>query len=260
MRTIKLLMPLLWLTLCAPNTKAQTDKQQLEKVENTISLVNDYWQSHNNYATSAFWNWAAYHTGNIEAYKLFTHEIATTASKQKANTWLKFSENWAEHNKWSGATEKDKSKWLYNKYSNGQEYVLFGDWQICFQTYIDLYNIKPNAKRVARAKEVMNYVADSKATDYWWWADALYMVMPTMTKMYKLTAQQKHLDKLYANILYTDSVMLDAQTGIYFRDGRYVFPKHKAANGGKDFWARGNGWVLAALAKTLQDMHKTYKH
>ena len=260
MRTIKLLMPLLWLTLCATNTSAQTDKQQLEKVENTISLVNNYWQSHNNYATSAFWNWAAYHTGNIEAYKLFTKDIATTASKQKANTWLKFSENWAEHNKWSGATEKDKSKWLYNKYSNGQEYVLFGDWQICFQTYIDLYNIKPNAKRVARAKEVMNYVADSKATDYWWWADALYMVMPTMTKMYKLTAQQKHLDKLYANTLYTDSVMLDAQMGIYFRDGRYVFPKHKAANGGKDFWARGNGWVLAALAKTLQDMPKTYKH
>ena len=260
MNMIKLLISLVSLALCTTMAKAQTDTQQLKAVENTIALANDYWQNNNQYTTPAFWNWAAYHTGNMEAYKLFANEIATTATKQKANTWLKYSENWAEHNHWSGATEKDKSKWLYKKYGEGQDYVLFGDWQICFQTYIDLYNLKPNAKKVARAKEVMNFIADSKANDYWWWADALYMVMPVMTKMYKLTGQEKHLDKLYANTLYADSIMLDAETGLYFRDARYVFPKHKAANGGKDFWARGDGWVLAGLAKVLQDMPKTYKH
>ena len=67
--------------------------------------------------------------------------------------------------------------------------MLFGDWQICFQTYIDLYNIeaaKGNAAAseymVKRAKEVMHYEAYSEPTDYWWWSDALYMVMPVMTK------------------------------------------------------------------------------
>lgn len=111
---------------------------------------------------------------------------------------------------------------------------------------------------IARAKEVMGYEADSEAHDYWWWADALYMVMPVMTKMYKLTGDTKYLRKLYENILYSDSIMLDYETRLYFRDGKYVYPKHKTANGKKDFWARGDGWVLAGLAKVLQDMPETY--
>ena len=82
--------------------------------------------------------------------------------------------------------------------------MLFGDWQICFQTYIDLFNIAnggqyklsdPLIVTIARAVEVMSFEADSRAHDYWWWADALYMVMPVMTKMYKLTGM-KYLDKL----------------------------------------------------------------
>ena len=92
--------------------------------------------------------------------------------------------------------------------------------------------------------------------DYWWWSDGLYMVMPVMTKLYKLTGNELYLDKLYEYVLYADSVMYDAETGLYFRDGKYVYPKHKSANGKKDFWARGDGWVLAGLAKVLQDLPK----
>jgi rhamnogalacturonyl hydrolase YesR len=35
---------------------------------------------------------------------------------------------------------------------------------------------------------------------------------------------------------------------------------HKTANGKKDFWARGDGWVMAAFAKVLKDLPKDYKH
>jgi rhamnogalacturonyl hydrolase YesR len=183
----------------------------------------------------------------MEVYKLL-----------KNQPMLDYSLRWAEHNEWKGAKEADPAKWKYKQYGEGQDYVLFGDWQICFQTYIDLYNLQPDARRVARAKEVMGYEADSKATDYWWWADALYMVMPVMTKMYRLTGEEKYLDKLYRNLLYSDGIMYDQETGLYFRDGKYVWPKHKSANGKKDFWARGDGWVLAGLAKVLQDMPETY--
>lgn len=233
---------------------------ELDKVLNTIQLANDYWQTNNSYKTPSFWNWAAYHTGNMEVYKLFTSINNKDELKAKAQSYLDYSVNWAKYNNWQGATEKDKSKWKYKTYGEDQQHVLFGDWQICFQTYIDLYNIKPEKKRVARAKEVMGYEADSKANDYWWWADALYMVMPALTKMYKLTGDVKYLDKLYDNLLYSDSIMLDDETGLYFRDGRYVYPKHKTNSGKKDFWARGDGWVLAGLAKVLQDIPSTYKH
>lgn len=227
-----------------------------EQVVELITKVNNYWQVNNKPEVCAFWDNAAYHTGNMEVYKML-----------KDQKMLDYSIRWAEHNDWTGATEANPAKWKYKPYGEGKQHVLFGDWQICFQTYIDLYNIeaaKGNAAAseymVKRAKEVMHYEAYSEPTDYWWWSDALYMVMPVMTKMYKLTGDTKYLDKLYDNLLTTDEIMLDKETNLYFRDGKYVYPKHKSSNGKKDFWARGDGWVLAGLAKVLQDMPKDYKH
>ena len=245
-----------------------------EQVKDIICRVNTYWQENNPAEVRSFWDNAAYHTGNVEVYKLFTER---NEWKEQREQMLAYSTRWAEHNRWQGATETDPAKWKYRQYGEEQDYVLFGDWQICFQTYIDLYQFevgnmkfdvydmaKSNHKfqtsniKVQRALEVMGYEADSPQNDYWWWADALYMVMPVMTKMYRLTGDQKYLNKLYQNLLYSDGIMLDQETGLYFRDGKYVWPKHKSANGKKDFWARGDGWVLAGLAKVLQDMPETY--
>lgn len=226
-------------------------------VKELITRVNTYWQQNNKAETRSFWDPAAYHTGNMEVYKLL-----------KDDKQLDYTRRWAYHNNWSGATEADPSRWKYANYGEGKDYVLFGDWQVCFQTYIDLYNLAianggtdaDNYFMVKRAKEVMHYEAYSKKDDYWWWSDALYMVMPVMTKMYKLTGDVQYLDKLYENLLYSDRIMLDQETGLYFRDARYVYPNHKSVNGKKDFWARGDGWVLAGLAKVLQDLPKDYKH
>ncbi|MBR1410890.1 MAG: glycoside hydrolase family 88 protein, partial [Prevotella sp.] len=176
----------------------QAKKWTTDEVKDVIRKVNIYWQTNNPAEVRSFWDNAAYHTGNMEVYKLLQDQ-----------QMLDYSIRWAEHNQWKGATETDPAKWKYKNYGEGQDYVLFGDWQICFQTYIDLYQIKNEEIRIKRAKEVMGYEADSEVHDYWWWADALYMVMPVMTKMYKLTGDTKYLRKLYENILYSDSIMLD---------------------------------------------------
>ena len=251
---------LLVLTCLLGVTSLQAKTWKADEVKDMIRKVNSYWQTNNPAEVRAFWDNAAYHTGNMEVYKLFSEEGGKR--KEEGKQMLDYSIRWAEHNQWKGATEPDPANWKYKQYGEGQDYVLFGDWQICFQTYIDLYNIEERGERqevrVARAKEVMGYEADSKAHDYWWWADALYMAMPVLTKMYKLTGDTKYLRKLYENILYSDSIMLDYETRLYFRDGKYVYPKHKTASGKKDFWARGDGWVLAGLAKVLQDMPESY--
>lgn len=69
-----------------------------------------------------------------------------------------------------------------------------------------------------------------------------------------LTGEKAYLDKMYDNWQYANSIMYDKETGLYFRDGKYVYPKHTTAADKKDFWARGDGWVLAAFAKVLADM------
>ena len=218
------------------------------KVRQAIERVNDHWQATNSPECRAFWDNAAYHTGNMEAYRLTGNE-----------RWRRYSEDWAEHNDWKGAKSDDKANWKYS-YGETDDYVLFGDWQICFQTYADLYNLLPDDRRIRRARQVMEYEMSTPRNDYWWWADGLYMVMPVMTKLHRITGDSRYLDKLYEYVLYSDSIMLDKETGLYYRDGKYVYPGHKSVNDKKDFWARGDGWVLAGLAKVIGDLPADYRH
>jgi len=240
----KIFFAIAWL-MCLPAAAQQT----AQEVEQIIRRVNNTWQQNHPKQERSFWDPAVYHTGNMEAYFLFGDK-----------NWLAYSEAWAEQNKWMGAREADKNKWVYKNYGEDPQHVLFGDWQICFQTYIDLYNVSPAPHKVARAKEVMGFEVQSAATDYWWWVDALYMVMPVMTKMYKLTGDRAYLEKMYQNWQFTNGIMYDKETGLYFRDGKYIYPKHTTAAGKKDFWARGDGWALAALAKVMKDLPKDDKH
>lgn len=238
---------LLLFLVAAISIKATPTKES-KKIREIITRVNDTWQSNNPAEVHAFWDNAAYHTGNMEAYFLTGNP-----------NWLDYSERWANHNRWQGAKSTDRSQWVYD-YGEDDEHVLFGDWQICFQTYADLYRILPDDNRIRRAREVMEYEMSTPQNDYWWWADGLYMVMPVMTKLYNITGNRQYLDKLYDYIQYSDSLMLDSETGLYYRDAKYVFPQHKSTNGKKDFWARGDGWVLAGLAKVLKDLPDDYKH
>ncbi len=210
-----------------------------EEVKGMVKQVNDHWQQTHPEPGWAFWHVAAYHTGNMEAYRL-TQDTA----------YLNYSLKWAGHNQWKGAKSEDKAQWKYS-YGETDEYVLFGDWQVCFQTYADLYAIEPDTQRIARAREVMEYQMSTDRKDYWWWADGLYMVMPVMTKLNAITGNPLYLEKLHEYWTYADSLMYDTEDALYYRDGKYLYPAHKTANGKKDFWARGNGWVLAALAKVL---------
>ncbi|MEH3115860.1 glycoside hydrolase family 88/105 protein [Pedobacter terrae] len=245
MRLYKSFFFMFFLISMAVNAQSQLSKEDVLEV---INRANSYWQKNNKPEVRAFWDHAAYHTGNMAAYEVTKNEA-----------YRKYSEDWAVYNKWMGAKSKDKSNWKY-KYGETDEYVLFGDWQICFQTYIDLYRLKPEEYKIARAKEVMQYEMSTPNNDYWWWADGLYMVMPTMTKLYAVTNDQKFLDKLYEYFMYANSIMYDKKEKLYYRDAKYVYPKHKTANGKKDFWARGDGWVFAALAKVLKDLPLTDPH
>ena len=175
------------------------------------------------------------------------------------NEFRKQSEDWAKKNQWKGAKSNNRSNWKYS-YGENDDFVLFGDWQICFQTYIDLHNINPDQNKVARAIEVMEYQMSTEKNDYWWWADGLYMVMPVMTKLYSLTGNEMYLEKLNEYFQYAKNIMYDDETGLFYRDGKYVYPKHTSLNKKKDFWARGDGWVLAGLAKILTDLPEDYKY
>ncbi len=236
--------------LIALPAHAQKNEGEVKETIATIEKVNDYWQSHNKAECRGFWDNAAYFTGNQAVYEL-----------TKKPEYLDYAIRFAEHNDWKGAKQTDTKKWRYATYGEGHDFVLFADWQICFQVYIDLYNIEHRAERLERTLEVMCHQASMKEKDFWWWSDALYMGLPIFTKLYKVTGDQKLLDKQYECFVWTDSLLFDTEAQLYYRDAKYIYPKVKTAcNGGKSFWARGDGWVLAGLAKVLQDLPKDSKY
>ncbi len=227
----------------APAHEARTTIPTRAEALAVIDKVNGYWQRTTPPTEWSFWNVAVYHTGNLAAYEV-THNEA----------YRQYSERWAEYNGWKGAKSDNKAEWKLT-YGETDDHVLFGDWQVCFQSYIDLYRLGPqDPRRIARAREVMGHEIGTDRVDYWWWADGLYMVMPVMTKMYHLTGDRRYLDKMVAYFEYANSLMYDPETHLYYRDARYVYPQHQSVNGKKDFWARGDGWVFAALAKVLADL------
>ncbi|MBQ8003454.1 MAG: glycoside hydrolase family 88 protein, partial [Clostridia bacterium] len=263
--------------IAVPATVNAAELPAYDKVIDTIKLVNDYWITANrNNVGSAFWERGAYNTGNMEAYFLTGIE-----------EYKEYSERWANRNRWTGHPSNAPANewtWGYSHDTNSKA-VLFGDWQTCFQTYADLYNLDENksTSKIERATSVMEYQMSKSEDEFWWWADALYMVMPTMVKLYNTTGNPLYLDKLYEYYNYARELMYDGPNGIptseagyestarlnqgaqfsdendykylFFRDARYVYPLNPIPGNEttKNFWARGNGWVFAALAKVLQE-------
>ncbi|MEO1449930.1 MAG: glycoside hydrolase family 88 protein, partial [Bacteroidota bacterium] len=134
-----------------------------------------------------------------------------------------------------------------------------------FQQAIALYKEEPRKAYIRDIRYVMdihlardpngpeNLYHNRKDNPYhheWWtWCDALYMSPPTFARMYDLTGQQKYLDYAIKYWKKTGDYLYSPSDSLYFRDYNY-FDK-LTENGKKIFWSRGNGWVLAGLARFI---------
>lgn len=221
---------------------SMTSLPNKDDIIDLIHTVNGHWQETHPTHGDFFWNRAIYYIGNMEAYNVTGD-----------GTYLDYATAWAEQNNWCGAPGTDKTKWKYT-YGEGGDYVLFGDCQVCFQVYADLYNLNPTEDKIARALEVMDYEINTSNVDYLWWVDGLFMVMPIMTRMYKITGNELYLQKMYDYWTYATELMYDNEEDLYYRDGKYIYPAHTTNSGKKDFWARGDGWIFAAFARVLTDL------
>ena len=128
------------------------------------------------------------------------------------------------------------------------------------KTYLDLYREQPaDAERWADTKRMMDKLVahpDDPNKILWWWCDALYMAPPVLARMSAMTGDRKYLDYMDRQWGITTALLYDPAEHLYFRDATFLNKKEQ--NGKKLFWARGNGWVLAALANVLELMPKDY--
>lgn len=150
---------------------------------------------------------------------------------------------------------KDMAK--YNSYDRGPK-LRNADHQAILQSYLELYEFEKDNIYLKTAKSTLDSImaAPKNGALEYAWSDLLFMGPPVWTRYAKISKDNKYLD--YQNKIYWEAVdnMMDADYHLFYRDNRF-----KTMKGDTDkpiFWSRGNGWVIAGLARTLEYMPKNY--
>ncbi|HEV8283898.1 MAG TPA: glycoside hydrolase family 88 protein [Chitinophagaceae bacterium] len=140
------------------------------------------------------------------------------------------------------------------------------DDQCCGQTYIDLYLLdnKQQPERIEKIKTCIDKMVNSDKKDDWSWVDAIQMAMPVFVRLgmiYNDTNYFKKMYDLYAFTKYShgDNGLYHPTEHLWWRDKDFD-PPYKEPNGEDCYWSRGNGWVFAALARTLSLLPKNDPH
>ena len=99
---------------------------------------------------------------------------------------------------------------------------------------------------------------DPWCTRRWCWADAAFMSPPVFAHLAKVTGDQKYLNFMHSEFWDMTDYLFDKEYGLYLRDSRYFTRKDE--QGRPIFWGRGNGWVLAGIARTIEYLPTKDKH
>ena len=136
------------------------------------------------------------------------------------------------------------------------------------QMYLELYTKYKNPEMIAPLLERFDYILANpsesqlaykqgiKNKDRWWWCDALFMAPPVWTRLSAVTGDNRYVDFMNSEFKVTTNYLYDKKEHLYYRDSRYFTMREN--NGKKIFWGRGNGWVIAGLARVLQHMPADY--
>jgi unsaturated rhamnogalacturonyl hydrolase len=135
------------------------------------------------------------------------------------------------------------------------------DDQSVGQTYLELYLLKKDPAMIAPTRAELDALLAAPhvskragKTIPWWWCDALFMAPPVWSRMYAATGDRKYIDYLDEEWAKTSELLYDKQEHLYARDADYLTKTE--ANGKKMFWARGNGWVMGGIVRTLEYLPK----
>ncbi len=127
------------------------------------------------------------------------------------------------------------------------------DNQTCVQTYSELYLLdRSAANRIAPARAIFDKQIATPTTGRknWSWCDALFMSPPALARLSKATGDPKYITFLHSQFWDATAFLYDKEDHLFYRDKNYF--NTQTPGGKKVFWSRGNGWVMAGIARTLE--------
>jgi len=85
------------------------------------------------------------------------------------------------------------------------------------------------------------------------WLDDLYMGMPAIAQMGKLTGDKKYFDEAVKQVLQFSSRMFNAEKGVYMHGWAEGMTEHPQFH-----WARANGWGILAIVELLDVLPESH--
>lgn len=187
------------------------------------------------------WTNGAFYTGVVAAYETTRSQLLFDSVKAMG-----------ERNNWLPA----------KRYDHADDIAIS-------QTYIDMYRMTNDRKMIQASIDSIAKIFTVPGDQIrrngitWWWCDALFMAPPTLAKLSATLQDPSYLalnDKLFMQC-YTR--LYDKQEKLFARDASYLWDEQgngkKESNGKKVFWARGNGWVVAGLARLISELPKDHE-
>jgi unsaturated rhamnogalacturonyl hydrolase len=232
---------------------AVADAQKLpskKKTLKTLRLTNQYFMNKwpdagkpiftNIERPSNIWTRAVYYEGLMALHAI-----------DKKKVYYDYAMQWGDKHKWG---------------LRGGVKTRNADNQCCGQTFIDLYILdgKQHPERIKDIKESIDLMKATDKVDDWNWIDALQMAMPVLVKLGNLYNDTSYFNRMYAMYAFTKynhggKGLYNTAEKLWWRDKDFV-PPYKEPNGDDCYWSRGNGWVVAALVRTLEALPKTDPH
>lgn len=188
--------------------------------------------------------------------------------------------DWTQAPFWIGVLEfaplsDDPTHYVAAARANGEEIrwrpgtrPLCADDHAITQSYFQLYEATHDRAMIEPAlqnfdavllypfDESLEFVTWEKTWRQWTWCDALFMSPPALAMASRATGDRRYLDFMNRMWWKTTAYLYDKEEHLYYRDSRFF--TEKSPNGRKVFWSRGNGWVLAGLARVLQNLPADY--
>ncbi|WP_026729973.1 glycoside hydrolase family 88/105 protein [Flavobacterium denitrificans] len=245
MKKLSLFFSICFLYTCTIIAQQPFDKKLVLK---QMILANDYFMQKwpetgktiitNKERPSNIWTRGVYYEGLMALHEIFPKEA-----------YYDYAYSWSEFHKWG---------------FNGGNTTRNADNYCAAQTYIDLYNLEPDAKKLKNTKANINMLLNTPQLDDWSWIDAIQMGMPVFAKLGVLEKDNRYFEKMYEMYMYSrnkhgDNGLFNPKEGLWWRDADFD-PPYKEPNGKNCYWSRGNGWVIGALAKVLTIIPENAPH
>ncbi|MHA6724238.1 glycoside hydrolase family 88/105 protein [Sphingomonas sp. RS2018] len=128
--------------------------------------------------------------------------------------------------------------------------------------YQDLYARSGEEGEIAPLRQRLDYNAQYLTMTpppkklVWWWCDALFMAPPVFARMTVQTGDPSYLHAMDVQWWRTYDRLWSSEHRLFWRDER--FPTRRTRNDKPVLWARGNGWVVAGIARVLETMPQDF--